>query len=72
MKKGCRVSSAALVFVLSLAASAQDSGEPYPVIPLAPGPTAMPTGHHAGLLLPPHVMLGHSGKWMLGYSCTNA
>ena len=67
MKNEFRIASAALALVLSCAGSAQDAAEPYPVIPLTPQATGAPTGHHAGLLLPPQVMLGHSGKWMLGY-----
>lgn len=44
--------------------------EPYPVIPVRPldaGRETLPAGHHPGRLAPPGVMLGHSGKWMVGY-----
>jgi len=67
MKKECRLPSAVLVLALSLGAFAQDAAEPYPVIPLPATAAGPPTAHHQGMLLPPHVMLGHSGKWMLGY-----
>lgn len=52
---------------LSFTVSAQDDAQPYPVIALPNAPGAIPADHPAGLLLPPQVMLGHSGKWMLGY-----
>ena len=60
-------SIAAAMLGLSLTVSAQDSADAYPVIPLAsPAPPALHAGH-APRLSPAGVMLGHSGKWMLGY-----
>lgn len=60
-------SIAATMLGLSFAASAQDSADPYPVIPLASPPSPSLHAGHAQQLAPAGVMLGHSGKWMLGY-----
>lgn len=59
--------SAATMLGLSFAASAQDSADAYPVIPLASPPSPSLHAGHAPRLSPAGVMLGHSSKWMLGY-----